>query len=139
MHGTGISRLLAHGDGFGSDKCRMPARMLGLLVLMKSYHFKTKPHTFSISRAPTGRAMCRGCKRIVAKGEIRLVTHAFVRPGRERAHFVRHVQCVTAELVRAAIATYGSVERVPVSANMDVDAASAARAQLDCQRETIHK
>ena len=132
-----VTRLLAHGDAFGSDKRCMPARMLGLLVLMKSYHFKTKPHTFSISRAPTGRALCRGCKRIVAKGEIRLVTHAFVRPGRERAHFVRHIGCVTTQLLNAVLAAHGSVSGVPVAANMvmDTPSLSTAHAQL-CQLAT---
>ena len=137
MECRSVARLLAHGDGFGSDKRCMPARMLGLLVLMKSYHFKTKPHTFSISRAPTGRALCRGCKRIVAKGEIRLVTHAFVRPGRERAHFVRHIGCVTTQLLNAVLAAHGSVSGVPVAANMvmDTPSLSTAHAQL-CQLAT---
>ena len=96
---------------------------------MKPCHFKTKPHTFSIGRAPTGRAMCRSCKGVVGKGEARLVTHASVRPGRSR-DFVRHVKCVSAELLKAIIATHGSVERVPVEASMDADALSATRAQL---------
>lgn len=66
---------------------------------------------------------------MVGKGEARLVTHAFVRPGRTR-DFVRHVKCVSAELLKAIIATHGSVERVPVEASMDADALSATRAQL---------
>ena len=96
---------------------------------MKPYHFKTKPHTFSIGLAPTGRARCRGCKGAVEKGEARLVTHAFVRPGRTR-DFVRHVGCVSAELLKAVIAAHGSAERVPVDASMDSNAASAAHATL---------
>ena len=96
---------------------------------MKPYHFKTKPHTFSIGLAPTSRARCRGCKCVVGKGEARLVIHAFVRPGRTR-DFVRHVRCMSFELLRAVTAAHGSVERVPVDASMDSDAASAARAQL---------
>ena len=95
---------------------------------MKPLHFKTKPHTFSIGRAPTGRARCRGCKWVIGKGEVRLVTHAFVRPGRSR-DFVRHVKCVSTELLKAVVAAHGSVERVPV-ANIDADAVSEARAQL---------
>ena len=67
----------------------------------------------------------RGCW----EGEARLVTHVFVRPGRSR-DFVRHVKCVSAELLKAIIATHGSVERVPVEASMDADALSATRAQL---------
>ena len=66
---------------------------------------------------------------VVEKGEARLVTHAFVRPGRSR-DFVRHVGCVSPELVRAVIAAHGSVERVPVEKGMDGDALSATCAQL---------
>ena len=92
-------------------------------------HCRTRPHTFSIGHAPTSRARCRGCKCVVGKGEARLVTHAFVRPGRTR-DFVRHVGCATAELARALMAVHGSVERMPVDASMDADAASEARATL---------
>ena len=96
---------------------------------MKSSSFKTRPPTFSIGLAPTGRARCRGCKRVVEKGEARLVTHAFVRPGRSR-DFVRHVGCVSPELMRAVIAAHGSVERVPVEKGVDGDALSGTCAQL---------
>ena len=63
------------------------------------------------------------------KGETRLVTHAFVRPGRSR-DFVRHVGCVSAELLKAVVAAHGSVERVPTETGMDAVAVSAARATL---------
>jgi hypothetical protein len=96
---------------------------------MKSSSFKTRPPTFSIGLAPTGRARCRGCKRVVEKGEARLVTHAFVRPGRSR-DFVRHVGCVSPGLMRAVIAAHGSVERVPTEKGMDGDALSGTCAQL---------
>eukprot|EP00966_Prymnesium_polylepis_P295868 6833339-Prymnesium_polylepis.3 len=96
---------------------------------MKPYHFKTRQHTFSIGHAPTSRARCRGCKGVVGRGEARLVTHAFVRPGRSR-DFVRHVGCVSTELLKAVIAAHGTVERVPVEAGMDADAASEARTTL---------
>ena len=59
----------------------------------------------------------------------RLVTHAFVRPGRSR-DFVRHVGCVSPELMRAVIAAHGSVERVPAEKGMDGDALSGTCAQL---------
>ena len=55
---------------------------------------------------------------MVGKGELRLITHAFVRAGRSR-DFVRHPACVTAELVTAMRATYGSLERVPASTDVD--------------------
>ena len=44
--------------------------------------FKAKPDSYTIGLAPTGRATCRVCSCAVGKGEERLVTHAFVKPGR---------------------------------------------------------
>ena len=76
-------------------------------------HFRTQPSTYSISFAPSGRARCRGCKGVVDKGELRFVTHAFVRPGRG-TKFVRHVGCVTAAVMREVLVIYGHVDRVPV-------------------------
>ena len=96
---------------------------------MKPYHFKTKPHTFSIGLAPTGRAKCRGCKGVIGKGEARLVTHAFVRPGRSR-DLVRHATCVTAAIAKAMLASYGSLERVPASADVDAAALAELRSRL---------
>ena len=66
---------------------------------------------------------------MIERGELRLVTHAFVRPGRSR-DFVRHVKCVSAELLKTVVAAHGSVERVPVDASMEADAMYAARATL---------
>ena len=87
--------------------------------------FKAKASRFELSVAPTSRARCRGCKRVVDKGAMRLVTHAFVRPGRG-TRFVRHVSCVTSVLVREVLAAHGSVERVPVGAGMDAERVRAA-------------
>ena len=50
----------------------------------------------------------------MAKGAVRVVTHAFVRPGRSH-DFVRHLNCVTPAFVKAMLDVYGSVEGVPVS------------------------
>ena len=82
--------------------------------------FKTQASTYRVSLAPTGRARCRGCKARVEKGELRLEMSAFVRPGRRTA-FVRHARstCVAGVLARDVLAVYGSVERVPVSADVD--------------------
>ena len=91
--------------------------------------FKTKPNTYSLGLAPSSRAKCRGCKGVVAKGEVRVVTHAFVRPNRA-TYFVRHVRCVTAACVASMLKAHGSLERVPVDTNMDSEAAAATRAQL---------
>ena len=66
---------------------------------------------------------------VIEKGDTRLVTHAFVRPGRSR-DFVRHVGCASVELIKAVLAAHISVERVPVESGMDADAVSNAHAQL---------
>ena len=76
------------------------------------------PYTFSIGLAPTNRARCRLCKRGVNKGEVRIVTCAFVRPGR-RHDFVSHASCATPALVRAILSVYGTVRRVPMASGMD--------------------
>eukprot|EP00966_Prymnesium_polylepis_P244244 5648468-Prymnesium_polylepis.1 len=60
---------------------------------MKS-SFKTRPNTYSLGLAPTSRAKCRACKRVIGKGEARVVTHAPVCPGRGTC-FVRHLDCAT--------------------------------------------
>jgi hypothetical protein len=65
----------------------------------------------------------------VAKGEVRVVTHAFVRPNRA-TYFVRHVRCVTAACVAGMLKAHGSMDRVPVDTNMDSEAAAVTRAQL---------
>ena len=36
--------------------------------------FKTQPSVYKLSVAPTGRALCRVCKQLVGKGELRLET-----------------------------------------------------------------
>ena len=96
--------------------------------------FKTQPSTYRLSLAPTGRACCRGCKGRVAKGELRLETSAFVRPGR-RTVFVRHAcaTCVPVALARDVLAVYGSMERVPVGPEVDPSMEAEAR-QMMLQR-----
>ena len=75
--------------------------------------FKTKPNTYSLGLAPSSRAKCRGCKGMVQKGDVRVVTHAFVRPNRA-TYFVRHVRCATAACVAGMLKAHGSIDRVPV-------------------------
>ena len=87
--------------------------------------FKTKPHTFSIGAAPSSRARCRGCKQIVLKGAPRVVTHAFIRPGRSTC-FTRHAQCVTPQLAGAILQAYGSIKCVPVEKDTPAEIASQA-------------
>ena len=68
--------------------------------------FKTQPHRYTIGLAPTSRARCRGCRRGIDKGALRLVIDAFVRPNRGTV-FMRHLtpECVgpalAADVVRA--------------------------------------
>ena len=64
------------------------------------------------------------------KGEIRVVTHAFVKPGRTH-DFVCHVLCATPALVKAMLAVYKSVERVPMAIEIGADQCKEARAQLE--------
>ena len=97
---------------------------------MESMTFAARQNRFVLSVAPTSRARCRGCKRAVVKGETRLVTHAFVRPGHGTC-FVRHVSCVTAALLRELLAVYGSVERVPVATCMNAEQTAGARESLN--------
>ena len=52
------------------------------------------------------------------KGGLRIVTHAFVRPGRSH-DFVCHVKCATPALVKAMVSVHGSVERVPTAKGID--------------------
>jgi hypothetical protein len=74
--------------------------------------FKTRPHRYTIGLAPTSRARCRGCRRSIEKGALRLATHAFVRPNRGTT-FTRHftLECVgtalAADVMRAHHVPYG--------------------------------
>ena len=76
--------------------------------------FKTQPHRYTIGLAPTSRARCRGCRRGIDKGALRLVIHAFVRPNRGTV-FMRHLtpECVgpalAADVVRARSAGHNGV------------------------------
>ena len=92
--------------------------------------FKTLPSTYLIGHAPTSRATCRACKQGVGKGEIRVVTHAFVRPG--RAHdFVCHARCATTAVVKSMVGVYGSVERVPMAEGMNAETREGVCALLE--------
>jgi hypothetical protein len=91
--------------------------------------FKTRPSTYSIGLAPTNRATCKACKERVGKGEMRIVTHAFVRPGRSH-DFVNHLTCATPALVAAMVNVHGSVERVPVAEEVDGEKWRVACEQL---------
>ena len=97
---------------------------------MGSRGFKARPNTYLIDLSPSARARCRACKGAVGKGELRVVTRAFVCPGRW-TQFVRHMNCVSASLARQMVAVHGSVEAIPVGAGVDADAAEATRVKLE--------
>ena len=97
---------------------------------MGSRGFKARPNTYLIDLSPSARARCSACKGAVGKGELRVVTRAFVCHGRW-TQFVRHMNCVSASLARQMVAVHGSVEAIPVGAGVDADAAEAARVKLE--------
>ena len=68
----------------------------------------------------------------MGKAEVRVVVHAFVKPCRTR-DFVYHVDCATPALVKSMVGVYGSVERVPVTKDVDVERCDEARAKLECK------
>lgn len=92
--------------------------------------FKTRPSRYSIGFAPTSRARCRTCKGVIEKGDIRIVTHAFVRPGRTH-DFVCHERCAGVRMVQAILGVYGTVGRVPMASGMDAETCIAVRARLE--------
>lgn len=72
------------------------------------------------------------------KGEVRLETRAFVRPGRFTT-FVRHVACVNDALARLVVTTHGGIECVPVGSGMVCDERllDEARVEMKCKITTI--
>ena len=92
---------------------------------------KAQPNRYSISVAPTGRARCRACKGIVARGGLRIVTLAVVceRP-RRVTKFVRHAECADAAFARVVLRAHGKVENVPAVGAIDIETVGGVREQL---------
>jgi hypothetical protein len=92
---------------------------------------KSQPNRYSISLAPSNRARCRACKRLVARGDARLVTLAVVstRP-RRVTKFVRHASCIDAAFARLVLNAYGTVEGVPVVGTVGMETVDDVRATL---------
>ena len=92
---------------------------------------KAQPNRYSISVAPTGRARCRACKGLVARGGLRIVTLAVVceRP-RRVTKFVRHADCVDAAFARVMLLAHGSAEDVPVVGAVDMETVDGVCANL---------
>tara|TARA_B110001452_G_scaffold212356_1_gene182944 strand:+ start:159 stop:464 length:306 start_codon:yes stop_codon:yes gene_type:complete len=91
--------------------------------------FKTRPSTFRIGIAPTGRARCRGCKRTIPKGATRILVTAFVLPGRVTM-LSRCSCCIDARLAAAVLDVYGTAERVPVEPGVGDTELARVRARL---------
>jgi hypothetical protein len=92
--------------------------------------FRTRASKYWIGLAPSNRAKCRSCKQVVEKGEVRIVTLAFVRPGHS-CKLVIHARCATAAIARAMRdACGGDVERVPMAKEVSVEVCREVRARL---------
>jgi len=94
---------------------------------VSSKGFKQKQSTYRISAAPSGRARCRRCRTVIAKGETRLEVCAFVRPGRYTMLLrCTAPACIDAPLSAAILAVYKHPDRVPIDAEL-VGSAEAHR------------
>ena len=92
--------------------------------------FRTRASKYWIGLAPSNRATCRSCKQLVQKGEARIVTLAFVRPGHS-CKLVSHARCATAALARAMReACGGDVECVPMAKEVSAEERREVRARL---------
>ena len=87
---------------------------------ISSKGFKQKKSTYRISVAPSGRARCRRCRAVIAKGKTRLEVCAFVRPGRYTLLLrCTAPACIDAPLSAAILSVYKSADRVPVDAALE--------------------
>ena len=96
--------------------------------------FKTQPHRYTIGLAPTSRARCRGCRRSIEKGALRLAIHAFVRPNRGTT-FTRHLtaECVGTAHAADVIRARGVQHGVCVDALVEPGAVACAWELLEAQ------
>ena len=96
--------------------------------------FKTKPHRYTIGLAPTSRARCRGCRRSIEKGALRLAIHAFVRPNRGTT-LTRHLtaECVGTAHAADVMRARGVLHGVCVDALVEPGAVVCAWEVLEAQ------
>ena len=92
--------------------------------------FKTRPSTYRISLAPTGRACCRKCKRAIKKGAVRLEICVFVRPGRYTL-LLRCAACIDSALALTILKVYKSAARVPAAPLVDSALANCVRDRIN--------
>ena len=94
---------------------------------IKCKGFKQEKSTYRISVSPSGRARCRRCRAVIAKGETRLEVCAFVKPGRYTLLLrCTAPSCSDAPLSAAILSVYKHADRVPVDAALE-ESAEASR------------
>ena len=94
---------------------------------------KAQPDRYFFSRAPTGRARCRACKGLVAKGSARLVTLAVVSMYPRRVvSLVRHATCVDAAFGQRVLKVGGGgVDQVPGFGTLEAEEAVVVRGRVE--------
>ena len=92
--------------------------------------FRARPSTHRISLAPTNRARCRKCRRLLAKGQPRIATTAYVMPGRATVFIRCAPECIDSNFATAALSVYKTAERVPIDPAVPCGVAEAVRAAL---------
>ena len=102
--------------------------------------FKTQPHRYTIGLAPTSRARCRGCRRSIEKGALRLAIHAFVRPNRGTV-LVRHLtpECVGTALAADVLRARGVPCGVHVDGGVETGVVAHAWTALKAQAERVNE
>ena len=96
-------------------------------MMVRRTGFRAQPTMYRLSLAPTSRAKCRACKRIVEKDAVRLEMWCFVKPGRSTTRVV-HANCVTAALARNVVKVHGFA--VPATKDVNVGVADGIREQI---------
>ena len=96
--------------------------------------FKTQPHRYTIDLAPNSRARCRGCRRSIEKGALRLAIHAFVRPNRETT-FTRHLstECVGTAMAADVVGACSMPNGVRVDSGLEQGTVACAWEVLEAQ------
>ena len=95
----------------------------------KEMGFKARKSTYKIGVAPTGRARCKCCKRLIHTGETRISITAFVLPGRATV-FSRCCRCLDSSFTAAVFDVYGTADRVPRESGLADEEAARIRARL---------
>ena len=102
--------------------------------------FKTRPHRYTIGLAPTSRARCRGCRRSIEKGTLRLAIHAFVRPNRGTT-LTRHLnpECVGTALAADVMRARGVSCGVHVDCKVEPGVVECAWTAIEAQAGRVNE